>query len=129
MRDFSEPWEPEDIFAHDEAKERRARLDAAIEANKVAAAHEAAQEAERKAHHAESVRHYLGRTQLREYHAAGVEPLELNADGYPKCSLAMLTWIGWTVAIIDGHPTLVRPPAGPAHQRKRREDYGNDQGS
>jgi hypothetical protein len=109
MRSFSEPWEPEDIFDRQEAAERRAYLDRLKERNAATAAQEAAAEAARH----ESARQFTLETTRRairrDYEQAGVEPLQVDANGVPTVSLPLLLSMGWTVVDFNGERQLVRP--------------------
>ncbi|MHB8272002.1 hypothetical protein [Bradyrhizobium sp.] len=118
-RDFHEPWEPEDVFASQEAADRRAKIESARAEHEAFEKHEAELAAERK----ETARLFsLGaneRLRLAEYDLHGVTPPVLN--GVPtKSSLPLLRSLGWTIEEIDGKRTLIQPAA---RNRKTREDY------
>ncbi len=121
-RDFSEPWEPEDIFDRTEARERRARIDAAKEYNEAVLAQEAAAEAVRK----ESSRVFTletnERLRLSEFRAHGVA-VPVIAGEPTKSSFHMLVSLGWTIAEVFGQRQMIAPAAEAPRPRKRREDY------
>lgn len=80
-------------------KERNARMTAAEEERIK----------KQKIESANRARHRDGVMALNEYRRAGIEPLSLDADGYPTCPLSGLMFIGWTIEEIDGKKTLVKP--------------------
>jgi hypothetical protein len=129
MRDFSDPWEPEDIFDRQAAAEQRAKMDAAAERNRIEAERDAAETRKRKEHMDWFTLASAARRRLKDYEHAGVEPLELDANGSPTVTLSMLFWLGWTIESISGQNVLVRPQTSQQYQRKSRDDYGNEQGS
>jgi len=127
-RNFSEPWEPEDIFDQQEAAERRRRMDAIAEHNAILAAQEAAADAARQAENVARVKAAHARTIIGQYQAAGVEPLAVDANGVPLLSLSMLISMGWSIVAIEGENYLVKPQhIKPPESRKRKADY--DQGN
>jgi hypothetical protein len=121
-RDFSEPWEPEDIFDREEAARRRRVRDDMIVRNAAITAQEEAAEAARQADLAARRRQAGAEEIVGQYQAAGVKPLAVNADGVPLVSLSMLLSMGWTVVQFEGAATLVQPQHI-APPRKKRGDY------
>lgn len=121
-RHFSEPFEPEDFFDQQEARQRRQNMDELIAENAKMAELEAEAQAKRDAVTAAKNRATGIRMLIRDYHAAGVEPLKVNEAGEPLVSLAMLKKIGWTIEESPHGNTLVAP-AHNHHKRKTRADY------
>lgn len=128
MRDFSDPWEPEDIFDRQAAAELRDRMEASASQHAAQLKHDADMEALAKENGRLLSIRASGSVMMTEYARAGVQPLETNGKGVPLVSLPLLLWMGWTIEEISGERKLIRPHAR-EHQRKRREDYGHDQGS
>jgi hypothetical protein len=120
-RHFHDPEDrrAEDIFERMAGDERRARLEEAkvrnAELNRQLEAEEAAR---REAHRIKTLAHTASII-CAEYRAAGVEPIEVNADGVPTVSLATLRWIGWRIEEIDGKRKLVRP----GREQRRIDSY------
>lgn len=123
VRQFHEPYEPEDIFDRAEAQERRARIDAARADHEVMARHEAEQEAVRKeSAHLNSLR--ANDMLLRhEYERAGVEPLKTNGSGVPTVSLSLLRSMGWTIEQVGERNMLIAPAERQTKPGKQRQDY------
>jgi hypothetical protein len=120
--DFSEPWEPEDIFDRAEAADRRARIEAAKERNAAASAQEAVQEAARREAGKAFSLEANERIRMAEYRRAGVSPPVIG--GVPvKTSLPLLLSFGWTIGEVFGERALIRPPQEPQYKRKTRADY------
>ena len=110
MRSFSDPssWD-DDLFEVDEAKRRRRAREDALAANAEIAAAEARAEVVRR-ERATAVAMETNRRQvLREYEAAGVEPIAVDAAGKPVVSLSLLLSLGWTVERIGDRNVLARP--------------------
>lgn len=121
-RDFSGPWEPEDVFEHAEAAEHRARIDEAKTRNAEIAKQEAEQETQRKEESRAFTLETNERLRLSEFRFHGVQPPMI--DGVPtRSSFHMLTSLGWTVEEVFGSKQMVAPPAPATVTRKRREDY------
>jgi len=115
-RDFSDPWDPEDVFdraaAAEYRRERAAKMEAAEAEARAEKAREAAQATEvatrRVAHGERMIR--------AEYEAKGLEPPEGSL-----VSLSLLLSMGWRISEESGVPKLVRPVI---EKRRTRADYG-----
>jgi hypothetical protein len=63
---------------------------------------------------------------LNEYRAAGVDPPRIDEHGFPAFSLSLAFLMGWRIEHIGDRNVLV---ASPAKTQRKREDYGNVDGS
>ncbi len=111
MRDFSDPWEPEDIFDRQAAAELRARMEASAAQHAAQLKHDAETEALAKENGRLLSIRASGSVMMTEYARAGVEPLETNGRGVPLVSLSLLLCLGWTIESISGKNVLMRPAA------------------
>lgn len=122
-REFSEPWQPEDIFDRQEAAERRARIEQSQADHAAMLKHEAEQAAARKIKAVDLSRRANESFLNHEYSSNGVTPPWTNGSGVPTVSLSLLKWMGWRVENYSGQATLVEPMATREHARRRKEDY------
>lgn len=122
-RDFSDPWEPEDIFDRQEAAERRARIDRVQAEHATMLKHDAKQAELRKIKAQDLSRRANESFLNHEYSSAGVTPPWTNGNGVPTVSLSLLKQMGWRVENYSGQATLVEPMARREHIRRSKEDY------
>lgn len=109
-RDFSDPWEPEDVFDRAEAADRRARIEASREANAARLEQEEIQNAQRKIKADALTIRARDSVLIHEYASQGLTPPFTNGEGVPTVSLALLRQMGWTVEEeFGGRRVLVKP--------------------
>lgn len=122
-REFSEPWEPEDIFDRQHAAERRARIEQSQADHAALLKHDAEQTVLRKIKGDDLSRRANESFLNYEYSSSGVTPPSTNGNGIPTVSLSLLKWMGWRIENYSGQATLVEPMAQREHVRRRKEDY------
>lgn len=105
---YSQTSYDDDLFDAEEAAARRRKREELLAANAEIAAAEAREEATRRRLIAERAIEANRRQVLREYEAAGVEPLAVDASGAPTTSLSLLLSLGWTVERIGDRNVLAR---------------------
>lgn len=125
-REFSDPWEPEDIFDRQAAAERRAKIEQAQADHAAMLKHDADQAALRKVKADDTSRRANESFLNHEYSSHGITPPWTNGAGVPTVSLSLLKWMGWRVENYSGQATLIEPMAGREQIRRRKEDYDNN---
>lgn len=98
-----------DLFDKEEAARRIAHR---AEMQRVADEEREKEEAARaqvRANWLEEKRKADGAELLRQYQTNGVEPLNVDADGFPTVSYSMLMRMGWAVEKLEGQNRLVGP--------------------
>lgn len=112
-RHFSEPFEPEDLFEADTARELRRRRDEERAEWRRRAEQMAADDAMREAEargNARLLSNVANRSVLEaEYRRAGVQAIATDASGMPTVSLSLLLQLGWSVHDLSGEAVLVWP--------------------
>lgn len=104
----------DNLFDRDQAAARRLEREQMIEAGKERTRQETARDAMVAARVRAFTQVSNGEAMLKEYRLAGVEPLRVNAEGHPTCSIALLLNVGWRIEDMAGEKVLVAPPPAPA---------------
>lgn len=118
-RDFDD----DDLFDREEADRRRTARAAMVAAGEERARQTAEQDAAMAARTRDFTRRANGEALLKEYRGAGVAPLQVDGDGYPTTSLALLRKMGWRVEELEqGTKALIAPPPLPRYEPPRDND-------
>lgn len=64
---------------------------------------------------------------LNEWRSIGVQPPQVDAEGFPTVSLSFYISLGWRIGIVDGYKALIPPE--PAPDPRTRETRYNEMGS
>lgn len=125
----SEPNDPFAGFDLFQREEEERRLERRQEARRNAEAQRAAEEEKLEALRV-SAAAFQQRANaailIRDYHAAGVEPPNLDADGVPTASLGMLLKVGWRLEPAEYGEVRLVPPGNFKSDDEGERDYGTN---
>jgi hypothetical protein len=110
MGRFDDPF---DMFDREDAQRRRVLADTVRDRAAAIEAEETAKQAVAKERSTEFTLRNRDDVLCDQYRAAGVEPVQVNSEGVPTASLALLLLIGWTIQDVDGEKRLFLPSMPP----------------